>query len=163
MIAMRTNPQRIPGSSSPLIDTNIFCYLFDARDPEKSKISRNLLARCFHLECNYSVSVQNLAEFSVVVTEKIPVPIPRQVISSFISDVAQFEGWNVVCYTASTISLAIGFQKEYSLHFWDALLAATMKEQGIDTMYTEDGHFAKVPWLNIVNPYNGRESAPKAR
>ncbi|HVP94447.1 MAG TPA: PIN domain-containing protein [Methanoregulaceae archaeon] len=146
-----------------MIDTNIFCYLFDARNPGKSKISRNLISRCFHSECNYSVSVQNLAEFSVVVNEKIPVPIPWKVLSRFISDIEQFEGWNVIGYTAFTISSALECQRDYSLHFWDALLAATMKEQGIGTIYTEDKHLSKIPWLNTVNPYNGRESSLQAR
>jgi predicted nucleic acid-binding protein len=143
--------RRSPG---PLIDTNVLCYLFDARYPEKSKIAKELIARCFRSESRYSVSVQNLAEFAVVLSEKIPGPVPYKIISRFISDIEQFEGWDVICYDAGTLSLALEFQKDYRLHFWDALLGATMREQGISTIITEDEHFEKIPWLEVIDPFS---------
>jgi predicted nucleic acid-binding protein len=44
-------------------------------------------------------------------------------------------------------------KKRCALHFWDALLAATMNENGISTIYTEDCHFEKVPGLTVINPF----------
>ena len=141
-------------SSSPLIDTNVLCYLFDARCPEKSKTAKDLIARCFRSECRYSVSVQNLAEFAVVLSEKISGPVPSHLIGRLIDDIDRFDGWDVVNYDAGTVSLALEFQKGYKLHFWDALLAATMKEHGIATIITEDKHFAKIPWLDVIDPFS---------
>jgi predicted nucleic acid-binding protein len=155
MTAIKPDREKDRGSSYPLIDTNVLCYPFDARDPEKSKTARDLISRCFRSECRYSVSVQNLAEFAVVLAEKIPGPVPHPLISRFISDIEQFEGWQVVWYNAGTVSLALEFREDYALHFWDALLAATMKEQGIHTIFTEDKHFVKIPWLDVVNPFDG--------
>lgn len=152
------NQQPYP-SDTPLIDTNVFCYLFDAREPRKSAISRALLARCFRLECRYSVSVQNLAEFSVVMTEKITTPAPYALIRQFISDIARFDGWKILQYGVDSVLAAQDLQADYSLHFWDALLAATMKEHRIDTIYSEDDHFKKIPWLKTINPYIVRKGS----
>jgi len=38
------------------------------------------------------------------------------------------------------------------INYWDAVLAATMKEHGIFSIYTEDQHFSKIPWLVAMNP-----------
>ena len=32
------------------------------------------------------------------------------------------------------------------------LLAATMRENKIFSIYTEDGDFKNIPWLNVINP-----------
>jgi predicted nucleic acid-binding protein len=144
MISMKAGPA--------LVDTNILIYAFDAREPEKRETAAGLLARCWRGEERLSVSVQNLAEFSVVVTEKIHNPIPRPVLRKFIAAVAAYDGWTVVGYDAGTILAANDLKERCSLHFWDALLAATMKENGISTIYTEDRHFEKVPGLAVINP-----------
>ena len=137
----------------PLVDTNILAYAFDTRDPGKRERAAALLARCWRDKERLSVSVQNLAEFCVVVTEKVARPLPRPVISRFISAVASYDGWNVIGYDAGTILAAQNVSKRYSLHFWDGLLVATMQEHGIGTIYTEDAHFKKIPGLTAVNPF----------
>lgn len=40
-----------------------------------------------------------------------------------------------------------------SLRFRDALLVATIEENGIDTIWTEDAHFSKVLGLTAKNPF----------
>ena len=100
-----------------------------------------------------SVSVQDLAEFSVVVTEKTENPVPLPVIRKFIAAVSSYDGWNVIWYNADTILAAHDVKLRCALHFWDALLAATMHENGISTIYTEDRHFEKVPGLTVINPF----------
>jgi hypothetical protein len=67
-----------------LVDTNVFVDAVDADAPEQRKMSRDHLARCFRSETKYAVSVRNLAEFSVVVTETMPNPLT--------ADIAAFTG-----------------------------------------------------------------------
>ena len=38
------------------------------------------------------------------------------------------------------------------IHYWDALIAATMKENKIFCIYTENGDFKSIPWLKVINP-----------
>lgn len=135
-----------------LVDTNILTYAFDRSEPEKREHAAGLLARCWRNEDQLSVSVQNLAEFSVVVTGKIANPIPHQIVTKFIAAVDAYDGWNVVRYGPATIIAAHSLQRRCHLHFWDALIAATMQENGITTIYTEDAHFGSVPGITVINP-----------
>lgn len=136
-----------------LIDTNILGYLFDADSAPKRAVSRNLLERCWRGEVTFAVSVQNLAEFAVVVTEKVASPMPESVVKKFIEAILGFDGWKVISCEGSTIPVALGIKERYGLHFWDALLLATMQEHGISRIYTEDKGFAKVAGCLPVNPY----------
>ena len=139
-----------------LIDTNILGYVFDADVPTKRAVSRDLLARCWNGEVTFAVSVQNLAEFAVIVTEKVASPMPESVVRSFIETILNFDGWKVISYRGSTIQDALDIKEKYGLHFWDALIVATMQEHGIQQIYTEDRGFAKIPWCIPVNPYERR-------
>ena len=145
--------ERISMTAPPaLIDTNILCYALDAGEPEKRNVAAGLLSRCWRSEIALSVSVQNLAEFSVVMTEKVKHPVPNAVVTRFINDIVSFDGWTVISYDPGTIMDDIGIRSKYSLHFRDALLAATMKQHDIGTIYTEDSHFSKVPWITVIDP-----------
>lgn len=136
-----------------LIDTNILCYALDAGEPEKRAVAAELLSQCWRSEITLSVSVQNLAEFSVVMREKVQYPVPEAVVTRFIRDIVSFDGWTVIGYDPGTIMDAVGIREMYSLHFWDALLAATMKQHTIGTIYTGDSHFNKIPWITVINPF----------
>lgn len=139
----------------PLIDTNILVYLFDGDAPEKREASRELVEKCWRHEAEYSVSVQNLAEFSVVVTEKVEHPMPTDEVRRFVSSITCFDGWRVVGYDGATLDSALELRDRHKIHFWDALLAATMLAHGIDTVVTEDAHLSRVPGITAVNPYRG--------
>jgi predicted nucleic acid-binding protein len=136
-----------------LVDTNILCYAFDTGEPVKRERARELIARVFRNEESLAVSVQNLAEFTMVTREKMEHPLPDDIITRFIGDITAFDGWTVVRYDAGTITRAIGISRAHALHFWDALLVATMQEQGIDTIWSEDAHFSKIPGLIVNNPF----------
>ena len=136
-----------------LIDTNILCYALDAGEPDKRVVAAELLSRCWRSEITLVVSVQNLAEFSVVMTEKVKQPVPDDVVKRFIRDIISFNGWTVIGNDSGTIMDAVGIRRTYSLHFWDALLAATMKQNNIGTIYTEDSHFKKIPWITVIDPF----------
>ena len=125
----------------------------DLDAPEKRRISKDLVTACWKSETCYSVSVQNLAEFSVVVTEKVENPMPVEDVQRFIRGIQDFEGWNVVGYGSRTILRAHEIRDRYHVHFWDALLAATMIESGIDTIITEDAHLRCIPGITVTNPY----------
>jgi Predicted nucleic-acid-binding protein, contains PIN domain len=135
-----------------LVDTNILCYAFDTHDEKKRDRAKELLERCWRSKERLSVSVQNLAEFSMVVTEKVERPLPLPVVRKFIASISSFDGWNVVGYSSDTILAAHEIKKRWSLHFWDALLVATMEENRIHAIYTEDRHFDRVPGLSVIDP-----------
>nr|WP_292364543.1 MULTISPECIES: PIN domain-containing protein [unclassified Methanoculleus] len=60
---------------------------------------------------------------------------------------------NVLSYGSETILSAHEIRDPHRVHFWDALLAATMIESRIDTIVTEDAHLLRIPGITVVNPY----------
>ena len=48
---------------------------------------------------------------------------------------------------------AAKISEEYDMHYWDALLAATMRQNNVLSMYTENAQDFRVPWLNVVDPF----------
>ena len=136
-----------------LIDTNIFGYIFDTSELEKQRIAQDLLARCWRNETQYAVSLQNLAEFAIIVTEKVAHPLPDATVREFIKNISAFDGWKKVGYSGDTIIEAVKIRSTHAIHFWDALLIATMLEHGITTVYSEDRQLANVPLVHVINPF----------
>jgi predicted nucleic acid-binding protein len=136
-----------------LIDTNVLVYAFDADSKEKQQAAQELLSRCWRHEMQFAVSTQNLAEFSTIVREKVSHPASGDEVRAFLQGITEFQEWTVITYSAQSVIRAHEILDEYRLHFWDALLAATMEENSIRTIYTEDQHFDRVPWLKRINPF----------
>ena len=139
--------------SPALIDTNILVYAFDADSGQKYPVAKDLISRSWKGTEQYAVSVQNLAEFTVVVREKVVHPVPSDDVRQFLSLIMRSRDWQVLGYNAKTIIRAHEIRDGHRLHFWDALLAATMEENSVRTIITEDVHFRKVPWISVLNPF----------
>jgi len=140
-----------------LIDSNLLSYVFDRSEPEKRGICKELVADCWKGKRKYVVSVQNLSEFYVVVTGKISHPIPEKVAKRFIELIIVFQGWVIINFNARAVLSAIDISTQYDIHYWDALIAATMRENNIFCIYTEDGDFKSIPWLTVINPFEVRD------
>jgi predicted nucleic acid-binding protein len=151
---MVSDPVRISMTESPaLTDTNILVYAFDADSGRKHAVAKEMIGRSWRGKERYAVSIQNLAEFSVVVREKVAYPVPSEDVRQFLSLVMRSRDWQVLGYGAKTIIRAHEIRDEYHLHFWDALLAATMEENSVRTIITEDAHFRNIPWISVQNPF----------
>lgn len=138
-----------------LLDTNLLVYAYDTSkdDREKHRICKNLVAGCWNLDNELAISLQNLSEFYVTVTKKIENPIPAKDARDIIEDILSFKGWKKINYTENTILSAADTSSRYKIPYWDALLAATMRENNILCIYTENERdFKKIPWLEIANP-----------
>jgi predicted nucleic acid-binding protein len=123
--------------------------------PEKRAVAAGLLSRYWRSEIALPISIQNPAEFSVVMMKKVKYPVPDEVVRRFIRAIVSFDNWTVTGYDPGATMDAVGIKRTYSLHFWDALLAATMKQHNIGTIYTEDSHFTKIPWITVIDPFTG--------
>lgn len=135
-----------------LIDTNILVYAYDTSEKKKCNICKDLIRKCWKNEKKYAISLQNLSEFYVIITNKIERPITERDAAKRIERIIEFSNWIKIKPDSQTILDAIKLNARYRLPYWDALLAATMKENGILGIYTEDTHFKKIPWLEVINP-----------
>jgi predicted nucleic acid-binding protein len=136
-----------------LIDSNVLIYAYDNSDIKKCETAKRLLEKCWKGEITYAISSQNLAEFFVVVTRKVPHPIDAKQAEHIISDITLFTQWNILSYNEQSILKAIQLSPQ-SAHFWDALIVATMLESGIFNIYTENvQHFSPFKGIRAVNPF----------
>lgn len=140
-------------SDRPLFDSNLLTYIFDNNEPKKQGVCKKLVKRCWEGKQGYTVSIQNLSEFYVAVTEKIEFPIPRKVAKEFIQMVIEFQEWKIIAPSTDAVLSAIGINAEYDVPYYDALLVATMRENNILEILTEnEKDFKRIPWLKVENP-----------
>ena len=133
-----------------LVDTNIIIYAYERKNSLRKKKSLEILEKCYKNEIVLAVSNQNLAEFSVVSLKKLK--LDANIVKDIIKDISNFENFKKVNYKRKTILSAIDILEKYKMSFWDSLIAATMIENGILNIYTENSKDFKIPSLNVVNP-----------
>ncbi len=134
-----------------LIDSNILVYAFEKEEGTKKDKAKKLLGECLLGIKQFAVSSQNLSEFVSVTIRKGKLDIDEA--KNFVIKVAQFDGFKKINYSAETITFALDITQQFKMSFWDSLLAATMRENGIFNIYTENAKDFKMPWINAVNPF----------
>ena len=134
-----------------LLDTNVLIYAYDKDEIEKSKKAEEMLAKCFLGEINFAISNQNLAEFVYATTRKSKLSFEQAMVNA--KDIFNSKTFKKIDYTSETVISAIEIANEFKTSFWDSLLAATMRENGIFNIYTENAKDFKIPWIKAVNPF----------
>lgn len=132
-------------------DTSILVYAYDKNELGKQEICNELVKEVFGKKRIGYISNQVLAELYFVLTEKkgISKEDAKIIIFSFIES----DSWVKLNYDTRTLESAINSSKSVNVIFWDILIAETMKENGIDTIYTEnEGDFREIPGIKVVNP-----------
>ncbi len=134
-----------------LVDTNIIVYAYETEDSLRKKKSLEILEKCYKKEITLAISNQNLAEFSVVSLKKLK--LNTNIVKNIIRDISNFENFKKINYKRKTILSAIDISEEHKMSFWDSLIAATMIENGILNIYTENSKDFKIPSLKVINPF----------
>ena len=145
---MKTDTEKSPA----LIDTNILVYAY-AEDSPKSKKAAELLGSCFAGKTKLALSLQNIGEFCGVALRKYKLDLTT--INRITRQLLDYTGFIKVSYTGSVLQDALQLVSMHKLEFWDAVLAATMKENGIETIYTEGASFGKAEGIKAVNLFLG--------
>ncbi|MBI4162137.1 MAG: PIN domain-containing protein [Candidatus Aenigmarchaeota archaeon] len=138
-----------------LIDTNILVYYYDMSEAEKHKIVNDLINKCWKREAYFAVSTQNLSEFFSVTTRKNI--LTKKASMEIVSDIIKFSNFIKFDFTYNTVLDAAAISEEHNMPYWDSLLAATMRQSGIVNIYTENKKDFKMPWLNVVNPFEKKK------
>ncbi|MBI5223603.1 PIN domain-containing protein [Candidatus Micrarchaeota archaeon] len=134
-----------------LIDTNVLVYAYNKTEKEKHRIAATLLTGLIDSD-EVILSIQNLVEFSRVLSEKAVPALDKEIVRQCVFDLS--ESSLIISYDAQTVLNALLISKQYSIHFFDALLVSTMQESGIDTIITEnEKDFGKITWLKVINPF----------
>jgi predicted nucleic acid-binding protein len=140
--------------SSPaaaLIDTNVLVYAYDPLDPAKQQRAVHILER-LERRSRGAVSTQVLGEFFTTVTRKLRPPLSREEaewnVAAFVRD------WTVCAVTPGAVLEAIRAVGEHHVSYWDGLIWATAKLNGIPTVLTEDlSHGRLIEGVRFLSPF----------
>lgn len=147
------------GDKRALLDTNILAYAYDKSDPKRRKICERLVRSGFEGESPYYVSSQILGELYVVLTRNVAKPLPKEEAGLIVDAFVESPKWGKLSYNHLTVKHAVEDLRTINTSFWDIMIAETMKEAGVGTLYTEnEKDFRKIPWLEVVNPFAAAES-----
>ncbi|PIU02997.1 MAG: hypothetical protein COT55_00625 [Candidatus Diapherotrites archaeon CG09_land_8_20_14_0_10_32_12] len=133
-----------------LADTNILIYASVNDGSEKHKKAKDFIISKIN-EGSLVISIQNLVEFSRVLKEKVTPAIDPNTINNYISGFCA--NCDILCYSPETILRANILCDLLGVHFFDSLLIATMQENSILEIATENKKdFKKVANMVVINP-----------
>ena len=136
--------------SLALVDSNILLYAF-AEDSPKHKAAYKLLRQCFSGDITLAISLQNIGEFCNVAMWKYKLDLA--LIKRIVRQIIYCSSFRKISYTTNEFEMALELAEKQNIEFWDAMLVATMLENGVGTIYTEDAGFGKVQGIKVVNPF----------
>jgi predicted nucleic acid-binding protein len=114
------------------LDTNIFIYSVDLRNPEKLVRARTVL-ESFKRSIVGVISTQVLQEFAAVALSKL-----SQSEEVVIQELTFFENFEVVPTTPALIRRGVDLRKKFQLHYYDAAILAAAEHAGCEVLYSED-------------------------
>lgn len=133
-------------------DTNVLVYAFDEAEPQKRSRCKKLVETVFEGNLLGVISNQVLAELFFVLTEKIEKPINKEKAQTIVEGFIESINWKKINYSINTVKKATKSAVSKKIHFWDALIAETMTENELFTIYTENAKdFKKIRNIKAIN------------
>ncbi len=133
------------------LDTNIFVYCFDDRQPEKKVRSLALIADALQTG-NGVTSTQVLQEFLNVALRKFSVPLKPEDAKVYLQRV-MFP----LCHIFPDLDLyekTLDILRETNYSFYDSLILSGALKGGCTILYSEDLHAGQqVDRVKIINPF----------
>ncbi len=141
-----------------MIDTNILIYMFEESYEIRHELAYDLLEDIMERRIKAALSTQILSELFVNLTAEskkgiVTNPLDATQAELIIEDISKAPHFTVVDLKPANVLKAIQIKKASGASYWDCLIAASMKEHNITTIYTEDRAFEKMPGIKVINPF----------
>lgn len=132
------------------VDTNMWAYRLDRREPDKSEFIRNWL-RKLALEHEIVISAQVLIELRSVLTRKLKPALSWPDTGVALEALAEFE---VVPANASFVLDAHELARTWKLSWFEALIVEAAVRSGCERLYSDDlSHGQMIEELKVENPF----------
>lgn len=134
------------------IDTNLWAYRLDGREPEKSRRIASWLA---DITRNHDVviSTQVLIELRSVASCKLRPPLSHQHITAMLEALS---GFDVVGTDANLVLDAHQLAIKETISWFDALIVEAAIRSRCQVLFSEDlGHGRTIGTLELINPLTG--------
>lgn len=134
-----------------LIDSNVLVYAFTGQDLKKKQTAIKTIQEKIRNN-ELILSIQNIVETSRICKEKALQKIPDEQIIQNIHYLML--GAEIIYYKPQTNAQAVKISTQYMVHYFDALIIATMLENDVHEIITENTKdFDKIPNLKAINPF----------
>ena len=133
------------------LDTNIFVYTFDSREPKKRARAQDLVSDAL-TRGRGVISHQVVQEFLNVATQKFANPLSESDALVYLDRVL-----GPLCEVLPTLELyrhTIGLAARWKYSFYDSLIIAAALQSECTLLYTEDlQHGQEVEGVTLTNPF----------
>ena len=138
-------------SGKSFLDTNIFVYTYDSREPVKQSIADDLV-RSLAVEGEAVISYQVIQEFFNWALVKSPVKMPHDDAQRYLT--TTFRPLLIVPSSISLVSEAIRIQDRYRLSWYDSLIVSAAQQAGCAILYSEDlQHGQQFGSVTVKDPF----------
>jgi predicted nucleic acid-binding protein len=138
-------------SDKSFLDSNIFIYAYDQREPVKQSIADNLI-RGLAIGGDAVISYQVIHEFFNWALVKGPVKMPQDEAQRYLT--VTFRPMLIVASSVALVSGAIRIQDRYRLSWYDSLIVSAAQQAGCDVLYSEDlQHGQQFGPVTVQNPF----------
>jgi predicted nucleic acid-binding protein len=138
------------------VDTNVFVYAVDQRDPVKQSVARSVLLALARVEA--VVALQVVGEFQNALKRslKLPAWVAAQAARNVLAQYGSFP------YDREAVESALALSAAGRMSYWDALLVASADAVGVTTLLSEDMTDGLVHGgVEIVNPFGPDGPSPR--
>lgn len=133
------------------LDTNVFIYQFDDREPEKTSRASQLVDAAIASRRGV-VSYQVVQEFFSVGFSRFEIPLSKSDAEEYFSLV--FKPLLAVHSSPALFLEALRIHAEHRFSWYDSLIVAAAQQADCSLLYTEDmQHGRRVGDLRIENPF----------
>jgi predicted nucleic acid-binding protein len=122
-------------SDKSFLDSNIFIYAYDQREPLKQSIADSLISG-LAVGGDAVISYQVIHEFFNWALVKGPVKMPQDEAQRYLT--VAFRPMQIVPSSIALVSDAIRIQERYRLSWYDSLIVSAAQQAGCKTLYSED-------------------------
>lgn len=133
---------------SAFVDSNVLIYAADESypQPRKTSIARELLR-----QRDLWISVQVLNEFTVNARRRDKLAFSPEQERQWYERLLLF---NIVPLGTDTFLAALAIHARHQISHWDALILASARETGCNTLYSEDLNDGQIfEGIRVVNPF----------
>ena len=136
-----------------LLDTNVLVHAYVRLDEKKQETASGIVLSIWEGGGGVT-TLQNLCEFFAVATKKVARPMPINQAENIVREILASTKWRVLDRREETVVHAMELVRQRRVPFWDALIAACMLENAIETIVTENERdFKRIPGITIANPF----------
>jgi len=121
-------------TAAVFVDTNVFVYGQQTRDPRKQALAAQWLERLW-LERAGRTSMQVLCECYATLTRKLDPPFSNDEAWDYVRSLL---AWEPLPMGADVLPRAFEIQQRHRLNWWDCLVVAAAQIQGCSVLLTED-------------------------